>query len=718
MRRRNTTAARLAAALILCLSLAGLCARCLAAGLTKDEVAAIVRHDQAGSRAVLAEIESRLRAAYPDQYAPFEADLLRALADPALTAGGREFVCRSLARIGTAGSVPALAALLPGPDASHLARYALQQIEGPEASAALRAALSIADERLLTGVIGSVGERRDGQAVPRLAELLAGASPDVRAAALAALGRIASADAARALRGADVPDALSAQWADAYLSCGCGLLKSGDTDAAERIFRELQRGDGPVRTAALIGLAGADREGAVPMLVESLRSEDAGLRKTAAKLLVEIPGSDVTLALTLQIGDLAPDTQVALLATLAERGDRAAADRVVPLLTGTPKEVRIAALQALGTVGTADSVAALAGAAAARGDVADAALASMVRLSADGTEQTMIDLLPGSGAAVQAALIAALAERGSIAAVPALLAIAERGEVRVRREALRALARLAGPGDLPAVLGVLVRAENPQVRAAAGNAAVAVCRRFGDREEAAAPVLAQLRGADRATREALLGVLGQVGGTSALNAVLDAGGRDAPTRDAAVRALCDWPDAEAADALLGLARDADSQVHRVLALRAFVRVVGLADDLPAPETVRLLGQAMEAAERPSERMAVLGGIAKVADPAALEFARRYAADRSLAAEAQTAAVAVALAISGAHADEARAALEAVRDDPANDRLAQAAADGLKSLAGCEDFITAWLAAGPYSREGSDGRALFDVEFAPESGGPV
>ena len=67
--------------------------------------------------------------------------------------------------IGTAESVPALAALLPDKDLSHMARYALERIPAPEAGAALRDALPKLSGALKVGVIGSLGVRRDAASV-------------------------------------------------------------------------------------------------------------------------------------------------------------------------------------------------------------------------------------------------------------------------------------------------------------------------------------------------------------------------------------------------------------------------------------------------------------------------------------------------------------------------------------------------------------------------
>ena len=100
-----------------------------------------------------------------------------------------EFACRRLSRVGTARSVPALAGLLPDPEGSHMARFALERISAPEAAEALRAALTSLDGPLQIGMISSLATRRDQASVPLLAALLAQESTGPAAAsALASIG--------------------------------------------------------------------------------------------------------------------------------------------------------------------------------------------------------------------------------------------------------------------------------------------------------------------------------------------------------------------------------------------------------------------------------------------------------------------------------------------------------------------------------------------------
>ena len=115
------------------------------------------------------------------------------------TRDGKDYACRVLRIIGTADSVPPLAALLGEKDHSHMSRYALQSIPAPEAVAALRDALGKLKGPLLIGVIGSLGCRRDGESAAAVAALLGDEDKAVAAAAAQALGSIGTPSAGKAL---------------------------------------------------------------------------------------------------------------------------------------------------------------------------------------------------------------------------------------------------------------------------------------------------------------------------------------------------------------------------------------------------------------------------------------------------------------------------------------------------------------------------------------
>jgi HEAT repeat protein len=143
--------------------------------------------------------------------------------------------------IGTVASVPALAALLPNKDHSHMARFALERIAAPEAAESLRKALGSLQGDLKIGVISSLAGRGDAAAVPLLAALLTGDSRTAVAAA-DALGRIHSPEAAQALAAAftsTTDKATVAAVVDARLACAESLLRQGKRPEATAIYQSL-----------------------------------------------------------------------------------------------------------------------------------------------------------------------------------------------------------------------------------------------------------------------------------------------------------------------------------------------------------------------------------------------------------------------------------------------------------------------------------------------
>ena len=85
-------------------------------------------------------------------------------------------------------------------------------------------------------------------------------------------------------------------------------------------------------------------------------------------------------------------------------------------------------------------------------------------------------------------------------------------------------------------------------------------------------------------------------------------------RDAAVRGLCNWPDATVADQLLELARSATRETQRIWALRGYARVVVLGDTLPPAEMTAGLQQAMQLATRLEDKQLILSGWRRFAVP--------------------------------------------------------------------------------------------------------
>ena len=165
---------------------------------------------------------------------------LAALLGAGTSRAAKDYVCRKLSLIGTAASVPSLAALLSEKEHSHMARFALERINAAEATEALRKALGTVQGDLKIGMISSLAGRGDAASVPAIAAFLSGESKTAVAAA-DALGRIHTPEACQALAAAGgiTDKAAVAAIADARLACAESLLRQGKRAEAKAIYASL-----------------------------------------------------------------------------------------------------------------------------------------------------------------------------------------------------------------------------------------------------------------------------------------------------------------------------------------------------------------------------------------------------------------------------------------------------------------------------------------------
>ena len=205
--------------------------------------AALKAYDWGADAAALQPIDAAVVATHGDKAA--RADLEKRLAG--LLAGGssraaKEYACRKLSVIGTAASVPQLAALLGDKDNSHMARFALERMPAAEAATALRDAAATAQGDLRIGILGSLGKRRDAASVPLLVAALAG-DPKTAVVAAASLGMIQSPEAVQALATIDVVSGspLAAAALDARLACAEAFLRQGKRADAAAIYQALAK---------------------------------------------------------------------------------------------------------------------------------------------------------------------------------------------------------------------------------------------------------------------------------------------------------------------------------------------------------------------------------------------------------------------------------------------------------------------------------------------
>ena len=557
--------------------------------------------------------------------------------DPAVPQPARVWVVRQIEYIGGAESVAALTTLLNGQDAElrECARRALEKNAAPAATESLRAALKRGGETVWRiGLIQSLGERGDTESVSLIAPGLS--QPETAFAAAAALGKIASEQAVKELWGAFDKNTVAA--ANALEAAANRLVAKGESERAAAIYARLYAvpGNAPLRAAALIGLAKANPGGAEKLIAEGLSDPDYRLQSAAITAAQGVYAKGTSGVLATLLPGLKPGPKVFVLRALD-----ASAEKEVIAAAGDPQEmVQLAALERLGQIGSAASVpvlfqAATTGSAGAQ-KVAAAALA---RIPDPGAGAAIVKLAGQGDAKSRALAINALAGRNDQTALPALLTYAGESDSEVSAAACAALARLGTDNELEGLIRLVLAGKTPGAPAALQ----AVASRAQDKSAAAQKIITLTQTAAPQQMASLFEILALLGGNEALAALSSAaGGSNEEVKDAAIRALANWPDFTATTALLVIASDLHAQrVHRVLAVQAIARLVKSSDKEPADARLKAALAAMHLATRDEEKKLLLSALASVPDRKAGEVIKPFLSVPKYQTEAALAAVTLA-----------------------------------------------------------------------------
>jgi len=611
----------------------------------------------------------------------------------------RDFVCRELSVSGTEASVPVLASMLTNEKYSDMARYALERIPGDSVNEALRQELSKAGGNAKVGIINTLGVRGDKKAVAALAGLVGDANQTIAVAAVAALGRIDDPCATDVIAKAEdkATGVLRTKLIDAYLQYADRLTAKGQKEAASAIYKKLYDVNEtiPVRVAAVRGMmmTAVDKTGET--VVEILKTGDPQMQTAAIGVLKDVvrqsspqvanppnegrARTDVIKAAAGELAKLGVTQQAQLIGAFEDCGDRAALPAVLTAAKSTDEAVRIAALKAIGALGDVSTVEELIGTAvSAKGEEQKAAQNSLYRLKGDDVDEAILKRIPEAEPKSRVELIRSCEQRNVTAAVPVLMKQAKDADSNVRIESIKALRALAGPKDLAGLVELQLAASGAE-RTELEKTVVAVARRGPEEKGQAQVVLAALPQAkDLDAKCSLLSVLGRIGDPAAMPVLRDAlGDKEEKLKDAAVRALSDWPTAMPAGDLLKVVKTSENPVHKTLALRGYVRLIGLDSDRPAEETIRMYKEAMSLAPGPAEKKMVLSGLGNLKSVESLQMAGEYLGDAELKDEAESAVVKISDSTMKKYPRETKELLQKVSTSSTNESLREQAQKLLK-----------------------------------------
>jgi len=509
------------------------------------------------------------------------------------------------------------------------------------------------------------------------------------------------------LPGAEVSRALAAELGKlpaAKQVCLMAVLgERGDAAVVPALLERVRGGTPEVRVAAIGTLARLGRAEAVPALAELAGADDAEVAKAAQAALVGFPGTDANTAIVALIGK--PELKQRLLGVelIGRRRIVAAMPELLRLAGDADPKLSGASFKVLGDLAGVKELPALLGILQKTPALETAARAVAVLCARQSV------YVPGA-IIIRKAVYGALPEGPSkdVTAKVEALVKAGKADLEIANETFGD----AAPGKVKKFQ--VEYAVNGVARKAAANEGGLIHLDLGAGSIPPAviePLLAAYAQAQGAPKLALLRLLCSSGGDQALGIVrAAAGGADAELKEAAQRALCDWPSAEVLPDLEKVIQSEANPKMKILALRGYIRLVP-AQEVPAAKKLAALKQAFGWAGRDEERKQVLASLGTAPTPEALAFAATCLDRAGLKDEACQAAVTVAenlaSAQSGAVAEimekavkisgnetlvkRAQACLEAARKAEAEK---QAAGDetGFKSMFNGKD-LSEWEASG-------------------------
>ncbi len=555
----------------------------------------------------------------------------------------KQIVLRELLFAGGREAIPAIGTQLLDAELCEYATQALISFGGAAAAEQLRSALPKATGSTRKTLLRGLGEVRDLQAVAALVRALGDPDRDTRIVAADALAEVGDPAAADPLLKATGANAIMEKGLvfGACLRLVRRLTEDGRTEQAEAFALRIDEaaadsGNLNVRCVTLARLAQTGGKQAIAKIAEACRSDNAQLMTIGVRSAADMQGRELVWFESLT--DAAADARARFVTEVARTGNPAAPAVLLAALADASTAVRQAAIAGVNGPTPHELLAALIPfLGSPERDLREATRKAFQRVSDKAADRQLAAALGEASPAMKSEILAVLGARLARDQADAVAAALKDADAGVRVAAIHALAGIGADDHAALLLNVVVTSASARERDAAGVSLGKIARRSAQKPQIVATVIEAANSAEPAARAAAIRVLGKIADAACLGAVLQALKGDEGVRDAAVRALADWPDRAALDPLKRLAKEAGKTTHRVLALRGTVRLTAAsAATRKREELLADYGTLMGMAERADEKRLVLGAVAKVEHMDALAMAKAYLQDEALRAEAEAA----------------------------------------------------------------------------------
>ncbi len=571
----------------------------------------------------------------------------------------KAFIIRQLQTLADPVAVPALQPLLADQQLADPAARAMVKINTPEAKQALLLALTNAKGLVQQTLVQALGDANYSPANAAIIKLATTGSPDLKKVAHYALSRIADPAAGTVLKAA----AVRAGWNYAPTNATASYLTwisqlSDKKLAATQATAILNDTKTAVRenayVAALQLLADNKGETAFPQFLAATtdpraRVKDAGW-KLIGRFANDLQAPQQVLVLK-QLKAADNNTKAAALRILADKKVQFVLPAATEMLQDKNPAVKAAAADAAGRIGGAVSLPGLMGAL----NTTDATTASAIRntlllLPAEATTNALASVYPGLTNAGKVAAIAVMADRRDVAHSPFALDAVNSTDPTLHKAGLDALRFMATEKDIPSLVQLLNNTcSNEEIKAvqqgiiSAGIGAGALQQYI------------QQAGQDKQSR--YLGILAGIGSKEAVQQTVNAfNNGNEQTKSAALAALTEWSNANAAPALLEIARNKSLPACQEQAQLGYLAIAAKSQ-ASADQKVLMVRDMLDLTPGTNVKLKALQVLDKAKSYNGLLLASRYLDDPATAADAALVSMNIALADKSLAGPEVKAILE-------------------------------------------------------------
>ena len=385
---------------------------------------------------------------------------------------------------------------------------------------------------------------------------------------------------------------------------------------------------------------------ATPYFLNALDDPSFDYRAAALKLALPYFKPEQTASWLKKLKNADPPTQVILLHFLADANAQQALPAILKLTKSKDKGVRDAAIFTSGYLGQ-DEVLNNFLKNMNKADTLGLQVYSdaILKMKGTGITKSIGDAIPKAKPNVQVVLINILASKAAIAQSDVVFNALSSTDLQVRNAAYTALKQLVSSNQLPQLYVLLNENKVPEQVNAVQAAIISALKTSDQKNQQVEDVLAKLKSSPEPQQALYYPILASLGGLNALKSINEGfknGNNE--VKNAALNALSNWTNFEAAQSLITIARTTKDDLFLNQAIKGYLKLVKTAN-LQAEQRLLCLRNAMKVVKAIAQKQQILKDAEQAKVFNTLIFVSNYLNEPSLQ---QNAAITIMNKIGRAH----------------------------------------------------------------------